>query len=310
MKILVNYLKTLLRLQEWAAEEELSANEVILFQAVLRCLNDRYWPDGPVGLTNNQILVYTTFSGSQRDRTLRETRKRLAARGILTFSPGQPCRNGQEAAKAVYQIHLEVMDGHSPEEDPYSEEYVGHSPEEDHPDDGSMVASVVGSAVPSVVKKYHGGHHSIENVNSNTELNYDNTVLISSKTRAREGGLKLAEMGPASGFFDPANPGKPFDNGWKLSERARKSIALQMVNHAAESGMDMTPRAWEHGIEGNDIVDVLIRAMRAGFNPAELVQAGEMAEGVDEWSVEIKKRCLSDFGTDNFPGEWGEVIEN
>lgn len=86
----MNFVREFLAIQDYIVENELSANEAMLLLAVFRVLNDRYWPEGMVAIGNNQLLAKTTFTGSKRDDTLREARKRLAERGILRFVPGQP----------------------------------------------------------------------------------------------------------------------------------------------------------------------------------------------------------------------------
>ena len=75
--------------QDYSAREALSANEAMLFLALFRVMNDRKWPRGMQRITNNELLAHTTFYGSKRDDTLREARKRLAERGLITFTPGQ-----------------------------------------------------------------------------------------------------------------------------------------------------------------------------------------------------------------------------
>lgn len=86
----MNFVREFLAIQDYIVENELSANEAMLLLAVFRVLNDRFWPEGMVAIGNNQLLAKTTFTGSKRDDTLREARKRLAERGILRFVPGQP----------------------------------------------------------------------------------------------------------------------------------------------------------------------------------------------------------------------------
>ena len=86
---MINFVKAMLAFQDYAAREALSANEVVLFMALFRVLNDRRWPGGMQAITNNQLLAHTTFYGSKRDDTLREARGRLAGRGLIRFTPGE-----------------------------------------------------------------------------------------------------------------------------------------------------------------------------------------------------------------------------
>jgi|GEM_PF-5198375 len=86
----MNFVREFLALQDYAAENELTGNEVILLLSIFRVLNDKFWPAGMVAMGNNLLLSKTTFSGSKRDETLREARRRLAERGIIRFTPGEP----------------------------------------------------------------------------------------------------------------------------------------------------------------------------------------------------------------------------
>ena len=336
-----------MRFQDWAAAEEMSANEVILFLAIARCINDRWWPDGPVGLTNNQILVYTTFHGSQRDRTLRETRKKLAERGIIRFSPGEKCRAGQEAQKAVYQLCLEPILKDSAMRDPEAMHAAGNSPEEPEEDQqegedstrgmtetaagsttdstvgsmaGSMAGSMVGSTVGSMAKKYHarahgGGCNILQNPKSkskteNSSISYLSVINSTARARGvepRMTGESRIHGGRTCTWFDPAHPDRDYDDGWIHSGRVRKSIALAMLQQVEADGMDMMPKRWDHGFEGNDMLQVLQIAMAAGMNPRRIMRAAELADGIDDWSMEVKRICLNEYGTDNFPPEWEEV---
>lgn len=84
----INFIRAFTAIQDYASSEELSSNELVLLLALFRAMNDRYWPDGMVGITNNQLLVYTTFAGSKRDETLRQARARLVERGVILYTPG------------------------------------------------------------------------------------------------------------------------------------------------------------------------------------------------------------------------------
>ena len=84
---MINFVRAFLAIQDYAAGNGLSANETVLLLGLFRALNDRRFPAGMVGLSNNQLLVHTTFNGSHRDETLREARRRLEQRGVIRFAP-------------------------------------------------------------------------------------------------------------------------------------------------------------------------------------------------------------------------------
>ena len=77
----------------YAADEGLSANEFVLWHALLNFFNQRAkgndWPDGFVTVSNNRLLALTTFNGRKRDETLRLTRKSLVERGLIEYVEGQ-----------------------------------------------------------------------------------------------------------------------------------------------------------------------------------------------------------------------------
>lgn len=100
----MNFVKAMLAFQDYAAREALSANEVMLFLALFRVMNDRFWPQGMQKITNNQLLAHTTFYGSKRDDTLREARKRLAERGLIAFEPGD-----RRSRQPSYAIRWEAL---------------------------------------------------------------------------------------------------------------------------------------------------------------------------------------------------------
>ncbi len=85
---MINFVKAMLKFQDFAARRNMGGNDVMLFLAIFRVLNDRRWPKGMQEISNNELLVHTSFTGSGRDNTLREARRRLAELGLIRFTPG------------------------------------------------------------------------------------------------------------------------------------------------------------------------------------------------------------------------------
>jgi len=125
---MINFVRALLSFQDYSAREALSANEAMLFLALFRVMNDRKWPRGMQRITNNELLAHTTFYGSKRDDTLRETRKRLAERGLITFTPGD--RRAKQPEYAINWEALGILDTDSaPEIAPEKEGKNGGKPD-------------------------------------------------------------------------------------------------------------------------------------------------------------------------------------
>lgn len=101
---MINFVKAMLRFQDYAARKNMGGNDVMLFLAIFRVLNDRRWPRGMQGISNNELLVHTSFTGSGRDNTLREARKRLAALGLIRYTPGD-----RRAKQPEYTINWAVL---------------------------------------------------------------------------------------------------------------------------------------------------------------------------------------------------------
>lgn len=85
---MINFVKAVLAIQDYAAREELDSRELSVLLAIFRALNDRRFPAGMVTISNKQLLEKSTLNGSKRDDTLRAVRQKLADRGVIRFTPG------------------------------------------------------------------------------------------------------------------------------------------------------------------------------------------------------------------------------
>lgn len=101
---MVNFVRATLAIQDYACREELSSNELSLLLAIFRVLNDQRFPEGMIEISNRRLLEKTTFNGSRRDWTLRETRQKLADRGVITFTAGD-----RRAQNPAYRINWEAL---------------------------------------------------------------------------------------------------------------------------------------------------------------------------------------------------------
>lgn len=117
---MINFVTAMLRFQDFAAREGMSAGEVMLFLAIFRVFNDRRWPAGAQAISNNELLVHTTFTGSGRDNTLRELRRKLAERGLIRFVPGD-----RRARQPEYAILWAALGMPEEDEEPEAEQENG-----------------------------------------------------------------------------------------------------------------------------------------------------------------------------------------
>ena len=90
----VNYIKECRAFTMLAAEERLSANEVVLWHALFELFNRRAenenWPDGFIQIGNAKLLALTTFgAGDSGCEILRKTREKLQARGLIKYRKGR-----------------------------------------------------------------------------------------------------------------------------------------------------------------------------------------------------------------------------
>ena len=86
----MNFIRGMLAIQDYAARQEMSSNELSLMLAIFRVYNDRRWPSEAQRIGNNELLSHCTFHGSARDKVLRQTRERLQERGLITYEKGTP----------------------------------------------------------------------------------------------------------------------------------------------------------------------------------------------------------------------------
>jgi len=85
----VNYVRENIAFIEYASDNNVTANERLLWYALLHILNMRAegtcWPDGLIPVSNKRLLSFLPF----KEDSLFEARNRLAQRGIIKYKAGQ-----------------------------------------------------------------------------------------------------------------------------------------------------------------------------------------------------------------------------
>lgn len=101
---MINFVKAVLAIQDYAAREELDSRELCLLLAIFRALNDLFFPDGMVEISSGRLLAIAGMNGSKRDDTLRAVREKLAERGVIEYRPGD-----RRSRKPAYRINWAVL---------------------------------------------------------------------------------------------------------------------------------------------------------------------------------------------------------
>lgn len=209
----MNFIRGMLAIQDYAARQEMSSNELSLMLAIFRVYNDRRWPLEPQRIGNNELLSHCTFHGSARDKVLRQTRERLQERGLITFEKGAPY-----GPMPLYEIRWEALG--VAEETPAAQPSEQDSAQQAAQDTAQHSAHMGGMS---------GGDNdnNIKNINKDLNQNDAETVPFDRGThtavvaRAREGT-----------YTDPDGMARPcrYDWGWLASGRARAAVAQRIMD--------------------------------------------------------------------------------
>lgn len=97
---IVNYVQENEAFIEYAADNGLTANEILVWHALFHIMNQRangkYWPDGFIRIKNDRVLLYSTIKFDAMARA----RNSLAQRGLIAFKPGK-----KNADIPMYEMH-------------------------------------------------------------------------------------------------------------------------------------------------------------------------------------------------------------
>ena len=85
---IVNYVREHIRFMEYAADENLTASERLLWFALMHIHNqraqDKYWPDDFIRISNDRLLTYCPMKFD----TMAKARNALKQRGLIEFEKG------------------------------------------------------------------------------------------------------------------------------------------------------------------------------------------------------------------------------
>lgn len=201
---MINCLKALFAAQDYAAREELSSNELSLLLAILRVYNSRRWPLEAQRIGNNELLSHCTFSGSARDKVLRQTREKLQRRGVITFVKGSPY-----GPQPVYGVCWEALG--------IACEPAAQNENQDSAQMGGML----------------GGMPSRGDGDNNININKDETSHTNEEWRDRA--YRARARGDYADMRGEKRPCR-FDGAWRFSPRARAAVAQRLLEGFAAAG--------------------------------------------------------------------------
>lgn len=213
---IISYISECKAFCEYASEERLSDNEVVLWHALFNLFNQRAvssnWPEGFLPLTNAKVLSMTPWgSGNAAVEKLRRTRDRLIQRGLIDYEPGE--RRKRAPLYALQYFH--PVDNCS-----FTHKNMVNSVCNG---EGNGVGNPVGNGVDIKDKDvYQDGN--VDNITHINLLQEDN---------ARADVPWYQPYVPRDGFY-AGECGRElpcrFDAGWQLSDKARGAVAQRLIN--------------------------------------------------------------------------------
>lgn len=113
----VNFVRENTAFMEYARNEMLTANERLLWYALLHIMNRRAngsdWPEGFISVTNGEVLSYCPFG----EDSLAASRNKLIQRGLIDYVKGE--RNKKAPQYKMCYFYPELSTGKSTENESY-----------------------------------------------------------------------------------------------------------------------------------------------------------------------------------------------
>ena len=113
----VNYVKENIAFIEYASDENVTANERLLWYALFHMMNKRAigsdWPDEPISISNSRLLSLCPFS----EDSLAKARNRLVQRGLIRYEAGK--KNAASPKYAINYFCAELSTNHAPNVESY-----------------------------------------------------------------------------------------------------------------------------------------------------------------------------------------------
>lgn len=241
---IINYISECKAFCDYASEERLNDNEVVLWHALFNLVNLRAtsnsWPEAFIPITNAKVLSMTPWgSGNAAVEKLRRTRDRLVQRGLLAYEAGE--RRKRAPMYQLRYFHPQAEEGFTP----------------------SNVVKGVGNGMGNGVGKGVGNGVDIKEKDRDLDPEPLTHSLKEPQEDARAGAAAWARATTArpGGYrrADATEAPCRFDAGWISSTRARGAVAQRLID------------AWEGEQDVPDLWGALVDLMQEGL-PPELVE--------------------------------------
>lgn len=193
----VNYVREYERFIEYAADERLTANEQLLWYALMHIFNQRAegneWPDGFIRVNNDRLFTYLPIKWD----ALARARNGLKQRGLIDFRSGS--RNKSVPEYRIIPFYADCC--------PFKTDNMG----------GNMGGNSGGNPGDNSIN-INGDPNSHPNNDTQTD-----NILLSNNARARGNGTYHGR----NGITQPAR----YDRAYLTSDRARAAVAQRVIDH-------------------------------------------------------------------------------
>lgn len=170
----VNYVKENIAFLEYAADNNLRPNEILVWQALFHIMNQRsngnYWPDGFIRVKNDRLLTYAPIGFDSLSRA----RNALAQRGLIAYKPGK-----KNSEVPMYELHyLTAVNNPQLHDEPVDNPVDNSFYPVSYPQNTDNIGGNMGGNMGGNIRDNMGGKlsHQIININ-NTESKRTKTFI-------------------------------------------------------------------------------------------------------------------------------------
>ena len=255
--MIVNYVRECTAFIAYVSDNKVSANEFVLWHALLNAINQRAtsndWPDEFVPVSNPRLLSLTTFgAGKSAEETLRKTRDRLVARGLIRYMAGE--KNKRNPAYKMVLFTGTMV----PDEDVTQYKL------------GNAMGNTQGKAMGNMQGKAMGNAQGILRKPNGNGDKHTTAIQPQGFTRARDAYTR------EDGSTAPAR----YDGAYQTSERARRAIAQRLLD------------GFPGQVDTGDSHAVLCERMRQGLAPELIEDVAAQCATTGELEARLFGACM------------------
>ena len=212
----VNYVKEHNAFIEYAADNGLRPNEILVWESLFHIMNQRangnYWPDGFIRVKNDRLLTYAPIGFDSLSRA----RNALAQRGLISYKPGK-----KNADIPMYELHyLTAVSNPQPQGDIV-----------DNPVDNSFYTGFYPQFADNMGYNMGGnmGDISINNTDIETVPQRKPQEIHTQDGNYGEYSTSRARAQGYIGTDGEMHPSR-YDSAWATSKRARGAVAQRLID--------------------------------------------------------------------------------